>query len=57
MKQLKDSRTIDLSSFENDILDEKSLSFYRGTETKDTLSAIDERLDTLLKAISPHLLE
>lgn len=43
--------------FENDILNEKSLSFYRGTETKETLTPIDEQLDHLLKVLAPHLLE
>jgi len=54
---LKDNRIIDLTSFESDILDEKSLSFYRGTETKETLVPIGKRIDTLLKVIAPHLLE
>ena len=33
------------------------MSFYRGTETKDTNLIIDEQLDALIKALSPWLLE
>ena len=54
---MRDSRTIDLTAFENDILEEKSLSFYRGTETKENLVPIHERVETLLRALAPHLLE
>lgn len=57
MKQLADDGLLDLAAFEGDILNEKSLSFYRGTETKDTNSTIDEQVEALLKALSPLLLE
>ena len=43
--------------FQSDLLHERSLQFYRGTETVDTLKPIDERLVVLLKLLAPHALE
>lgn len=48
---------LDLSTFQSDILNERSLSFYRGTETVETLKPIDERLELLIKLLAPHALD
>lgn len=47
----------DLSTFQSDILNERSLQFFRATETAETLKPIDERLEILLKLLAPHLLD
>ena len=51
-----DSGELDLSAFQADIFSQKSLEFYRGNETKETLAPIDERIQLLLRKLAPHLL-
>lgn len=45
-----------LDAFMSEILSEKSLSFYRGTQTKDTLEVIDQQLEVLIDVLAPHFL-
>jgi len=40
----------------NDLLHEKNLSFYRGTQTADALKEVDIQLEQLIQLLSPHLL-
>ena len=51
------SPVLDLQPFCSDLLNEHSLQFYRATETAETLEPIDQRLQTLLKLLAPHLLD
>ena len=48
---------LDLEAFTSDLLCEKSLTFYRATETAETLKPIDARVGTLLKLLAPHFLD
>ena len=45
---------LDLQPFVSDLLNERSLQFYRATETAETLEPIDERLALLLRLLAPH---
>jgi hypothetical protein len=56
-KQLQIDGLLDLAAFEGDILNEQSLTFYRGTETKETNQIIDDQVGALIKALAPFLLE
>jgi len=40
-----------------DILHEKSLDFYRGTHTREELKPIDDRLESLIRQLAPHLID
>ena len=42
--------------FQSDILSEKSLEFYRGTQTKDTIKTVDDQLALLIKLLAPYFL-
>lgn len=46
----------DLQPFVNDLLNEKSLQFYRASETSETLEPINERLALLIRLLTPHVL-
>lgn len=45
-----------LQIFQSDILNEKSLEFYRGTQTKDDLKFIDEKVSLLIRLLAPYFL-
>ena len=55
VKQLEP--VLSLDAFMGDILSQSALSFYRGTETKDTLEVIDQQLDVLLDTLAPHFVQ
>ena len=57
IKQLKEAQVIDLSVFESDLLAESSLRFFRGGMTQDQLEGVDTQVDTLIRALSPCLLD
>jgi hypothetical protein len=42
MTQLKEEGLLDLAAFEGNLLNEKSLSFYRGSETKEVNDEIND---------------
>ena len=42
LQQLRQEGMLDLACFEGDLLSEKSLSFYRGQNTKDQNAVVDE---------------
>jgi len=39
------------------VLSEKSLEFYRGTQTKDDLKHLDSQLESLIKILAPFFLD
>ncbi len=45
-----------LQAFQSDLLHEKSIEFYRGTQTKDQLKNVDEQLALLIKLLAPYFL-
>ncbi|TNV87638.1 hypothetical protein FGO68_gene2900 [Halteria grandinella] len=45
-----------LQAFQSDLLSEKSLEFYRGTQTKDVVKHVDDQLALLIKILSPYFL-
>ncbi|CDW83415.1 heat repeat-containing protein 1 [Stylonychia lemnae] len=47
---------VHLVDYQSDILNEKSLQFYRGTQTQDALKEVEERLESLIKLFAPFLL-
>ena len=57
IKQLQP--VVDLQQFTNvgDILHEKSLSFYRGTQTKEELEPVEQRVELLIRMIAPLMIE
>ena len=42
-------------SFE--LVSEQSLQYYRGTQTKDQLKEIEDKLDTMLRIMAPHMMQ
>ena len=43
-------------SYQDDIFNSKALEFFRGTEQKGTLKLIDDKIDTIIKLLSPFFL-
>lgn len=48
---------LQMHAFQQNLLSESSLKFYRGTRTKDANKATDKDLAQLLRALSPYYLE
>ena len=46
-----------LEIFQQDILNEKSLEFYRGTRTNEELKHIEDQLGLLIKLLAPYFLQ
>ena len=45
-----------LQVFQEDLLNEKSLEFYRGTMTKDLVKEVDDKLALMIKLLCPYFL-
>ena len=56
LQQLEAEQVVDLGAFQSDLFNQKSLEFYRGTETKETLDAIDSKVELVVKLLAPHML-